>query len=112
MVQLGAPIPPPNNAVAPSTVQLSSNSTNNNDTQDFVGITQPLQGDEHVTDYVDVSSARQELFETWCQRTLPPMPSFVGNKVGEDLCVTSLSIARADGFEHPMVYRKRGNSLR
>ena len=57
-------------------------------------------------------SVQQELRDTLHQRLLPPVPSFVGNKVGEDLCVTILSMARADRFEHALAYGKRGEWLK
>ena len=57
-------------------------------------------------------SVQQELRDTLHQRLLPPVPSFVGNKVGEDLCVTILSMARGDRFEHALAYGKRGEWLK
>ena len=41
------------------------------------------------------------------RRTKPPVPSFILPLEGEQLCLSILSFARADGFSVSLVYGKR-----
>ena len=44
---------------------------------------------------------------TVSQRTLSPVLAFVGNIIGGNLCVSILSMARADMYENSLAYGKR-----
>jgi len=75
-----------------------------------VVISQLLQQDGRVDGAVNIESIKQrELRDTSGQRSKRKAPHFVGNVEGEGLCLSLLSMARADGFENSLASGKRGD---
>ena len=51
--------------------------------------------------------AMKSILQSSRQRRAPRVPIFVGNEIGKALCVSILSLARSEGFENTLGYRKR-----